>query len=70
MLVKLVKKTAHILVKRGIPFNESFENNKKVLGNTMPSKKLRNKMAGYLVKMKTQEKIKQMEYSNIAVKAE
>ena len=67
---KLVKKTAHILVKKGIPFNESFENNKKVLGNTMPSKKLRNQMAGYLVKMKTQEKIKQMEYSNIAVKAE
>jgi len=45
---KLVKRTAKALTERGIKFNEDFERNKKILGNTMPSKKLRNQMAGFL----------------------
>jgi len=45
---KLIKKSAEELVKRGIEFTESFEQNKKILGNTMPSKKIRNQIAGYL----------------------
>ncbi len=47
---KLVKRTANELIKKGIKFNESFEDNKKILGKTMPSKKIRNQMAGFLAK--------------------
>jgi ribosomal protein S17E len=49
---KLVKRTAKNLIGKGIEFNDNFEKNKKVLGNTMPSKKLRNQMAGYLTRLK------------------
>ena len=59
---KLIKKSGKNLVKKGIPFTESFEENKKILGNTMPSKKLRNRMAGFLSRLKKQEKIKQLEF--------
>ena len=53
---KLIKRTAKTLVEKGVNFTEDFEQNKKTLGKTMPSKKLRNQMAGYLVKFKKQEK--------------
>lgn len=59
---KLIKKSGQNLVKRGVPFTESFEHNKGILGSTMPSKKLRNKMAGFLARLKRQEKIKQLEF--------
>jgi len=49
---KLVKRTANELIKKGIRFNKSFEENKKILGKTMPSKKIRNQMAGFLAKLK------------------
>jgi len=49
---KLVKRTANELIKKGIQFNESFEENKKILGKTMPSKKIRNQMAGFLARLK------------------
>lgn len=65
---KLIKKSGVNLAKKDIAFNESFENNKKILGNTMPSKKLRNKMAGYLARLKKQEKIKQMEFASLLKK--
>ena len=45
---KLIKRSAEELVRRGIVFTESFEQNKKILGNSMPSKKIRNQIAGYL----------------------
>ena len=48
---KLVKRTANELIKKGIQFNKSFEENKKILGKTMPSKKIRNQMAGFLAKL-------------------
>ncbi|MEK6840413.1 MAG: 30S ribosomal protein S17e [Nanoarchaeota archaeon] len=48
---KMVKRSAKELVKRGIEFSPDFERNKKILGsNTMPSKKIRNQVAGYLSK--------------------
>ena len=53
---KLIKRSAKELIKKGIDFYEDFEKNKKVLGNTMPSKKLRNQMAGYLSRLKKYEK--------------
>jgi len=52
---KLVKRSANALLKKKIGFDESFEKNKKILGGTMPSKKLRNQMAGFLSKIKKQE---------------
>ncbi|MFH1585456.1 MAG: 30S ribosomal protein S17e [archaeon] len=52
---KLIRRTAKGLVEKGIEFTDSFEGNKKVLGKTMPSKKLRNQLAGFLAKTKKQE---------------
>ena len=54
---KLIRKTANILLEKGIEFTESFEENKKVLGTSMPSKKLRNQLAGLLAKIQKQKKI-------------
>jgi ribosomal protein S17E len=54
---KLIKRTAEKLLKSDIVFSESFEENKKVLGkDTMPSKKVRNQIAGYLGRLKKHEK--------------
>lgn len=54
---RLIKRTAKELKEKGINFTESFEENKKILGNnTMPSKKIRNQIAGYLARLKQQEK--------------
>lgn len=52
---KAIKRSANIFIRKGIKFNGSFEKNKKILGDTMPSKKLRNQMAGLLSKLKKQE---------------
>ena len=54
---KLTRRTANTLIKKGIEFNEIFEKNKKILGNSMPSKKLRNRIAGFLSRIKKQEEI-------------
>jgi len=54
---KLITRTAGILQEKGINFTESFENNKKILGREMPSKKIRNQMAGYLSKVKKLERL-------------
>ncbi len=53
---KLVRRTAKGLVEKGIEFDEDFKYNKKILGSTMPSKKLRNQLAGFLSRVKRQEK--------------
>ena len=47
---KLIKRTA-IQLKEQIDFSENFNENKKFLGNITPSKKLRNKIAGYLTRL-------------------
>ena len=52
----LVKRTARNLLKEDNVFSEDFEKNKKVLGNTMPSKRLKNKIAGYISRLKKREK--------------
>jgi ribosomal protein S17E len=52
---KMIKRTTNELIKRGIQFSSEFNDNKKILGNTMPSKKLRNQMAGYIARIKRQE---------------
>ncbi len=45
---KMIKRAAEELKKKGIKFSKDFDENKKILGNTMPSKKLRNRMAGHI----------------------
>lgn len=54
---RLIKRSAVSLVKEGIEFTEEFEENKKILKNTMPSKKIRNQMAGYLSRVKKQQRL-------------
>lgn len=54
---KLVRRTANSLLKNGIEFKESFGVNKKILGSEMPSKKLRNQLAGFLSRVKKQERL-------------
>lgn len=54
----LIKRTARQLLLEKELFTKEFEHNKKVLGKTMPSKKMRNRIAGYMahvVQMKEQK---------------
>lgn len=46
----LIKRTARSLVKHNIS-SDSFEQNKRVLGNSLPSKSIRNKVAGYITRL-------------------
>lgn len=46
----MVKKAAKQLINEDV-FNTEFENNKKALKNTMPSKPIRNKIAGYITRL-------------------
>ncbi len=50
----LIKRTSKNLLKEENVFSQDFEKNKKVLGNTMPSKRLKNKIAGYISRLKRQ----------------
>lgn len=54
----IVKKTAKQLLEEA-PFNESFDNNKKILKDTMPSKPIRNKIAGYMARLCRMKKEKE-----------
>ena len=49
---QMVKRTTKELMKRNIVFSENFNDDKKILGSTMPSKKVRNKIAGYIARLK------------------
>ncbi|NCN51521.1 30S ribosomal protein S17e [archaeon] len=53
---KQVKRASKELMENGIEFHEEFERNKNILGKEMPSKKMRNKMAGYLTRYSKQKK--------------
>ncbi len=54
---KAVKGAARSLVAREPSlFKEDFEVNKKVLGKEMPSKRTRNMIAGYISRLKKQNK--------------
>jgi len=52
---KMMRKTANILLKEDLKFSKDFERNKAILGDTMPSKRLRNRIAGLISRMKRQE---------------
>ena len=47
----MVKKAARQLLDGANNFDDTFEKNKKILSNTMPSKPIRNKIAGYIARM-------------------
>ncbi len=51
----LIKRTARSMLKEENKFDTTFEKNKKLIGNTMPSKSLRNKIAGYIARIKCTE---------------
>ena len=53
---KMIKRAAQELTKKEIKFSEKFEKNKKILGKTTPSKKLRNQLAGYLARLNKNKK--------------
>ena len=53
---KFIRRTADIFSNEGVEFSEDFKENKKILKDTMPSKKIRNRMAGYLCRLKKQKK--------------
>ena len=55
---KSIKRAGDEFVRQGVEFTEDFEKNKKILGDTMPSKKIRNQLAGYLVRKKRMENAK------------
>jgi len=54
----LIKRTAKNLLKEENAFDPTFDNNKKKLGSSMPSKRLRNRIAGYITRLKVIEKEK------------
>ena len=49
---KLVKRTANTLLKQENKFSDKFEDNKKLLKNLTPSKKIRNQIAGFITRQK------------------
>ncbi len=52
----MVKRATMELMRTDIAFSGDFEENKKLLKDTMPSKKVRNKIAGYIARLKKAEK--------------
>ena len=54
----LIKRTANNLLKEENKFEEDFEKNKILLGNSMPSKSTKNKIAGYITRIKRLEREK------------
>jgi ribosomal protein S17E len=54
---KLVRRTSQAFITRGVNFSEDFDKNKRILETSMPSKKLRNQIAGYLSRVKKQERM-------------
>lgn len=52
---KMVKRSSEQMIKLGVPFSQDFEVNKRILGQEMPSKKIRNQTAGYLARVKRRE---------------
>jgi len=54
---KLIKRTTRQLIdSTDESFGKTFEENKKALGSTLSSKKMRNKIAGYIARVKTNTK--------------
>lgn len=57
----LIKRTAEKMLNEDNVFTGKFEDNKKVLRNSMPSKKVKNKIAGYLARLKRRQEIEKIQ---------
>ena len=66
----LIKRTARLLSKEENKFTDEFNANKSLLNNSMPSKRLRNRIAGYITRMKRNEKKKIETFKSEAVNNE
>ena len=54
---QLIKRTSKELIEKCPDlFTKDFEHNKKILGHTLPSKRMRNRIAGYIARLKKNEK--------------
>ena len=66
----LIKRTAEKLFEKDSgTYTIDFDRNKKMLGNTMPSKKIRNKIAGYIQRLKKREIKERLRYGTINTKS-
>lgn len=61
----LIKRTARTLNKVGKNFEKGFDKNKKILGSSMPSKRMRNRIAGYISRIKILEEKKKIKLKNM-----
>lgn len=62
----LEKRTSKKMLKEENSFTGKFEDNKKVLGNSiMPSKKVRNKIAGYITRLKRMQQSQEEELKKV-----
>jgi len=66
----MVKRASKELIVKESSFEEEFNKNKKILGSTMPSKKVRNKIAGYIARLKKAERISKEEELKPKIKKE
>jgi len=53
---KLIKRTGNTLLAEDNGFTDEFDKNKEVLKNLMPSKKIRNQVAGFITRKKKKSK--------------
>ena len=53
----MVKRASKELLVKEESFGEEFHGNKRILWSTMPSKKVRNKIAGYIARLKKAQRI-------------
>ncbi len=58
---RTIRKTANKLMKEDLEFSKDFDKNKAILGGEMPSKRLRNKIAGLISRSKKQEEKAKLE---------
>ena len=60
----MIKRLGGKLTKE-IEFTENFGENKKILDKTMPSKKIRNILAGYIIRLEKQKKAEKQKLAKI-----
>ncbi len=61
----LEKRTSRKMLKEENSFTDKFEDNKKVLASSMPSKKVRNKIAGYITRLKRIQQSQEQELRKV-----
>ena len=63
----MIKKAAkQLIVADSEGFNDKFEYNKKTLGNNLPSKPIRNKVAGYITRLIIIQKSEKLKLKSVS----